>query len=287
LPGPRIAVVADSACDLPETLAERAGIRIVPLTVAFGTESFLDRTELSPEAFWDRVSTDPRFPTTASPAPRDLAEAYRAEAGAGATGVVSIHLSGTLSRTLESARQAASASPVPVEVVDTRSVSMGQGLVALAAAGAAAAHHDLSSVAERARAASARLDVVAVLDSVDFLKRGGRLGRARAALSDLLRIRPVLALERGEPVLVARPRTRRRAMDEAIARVGVPAEAAAVFHARSPDASEAVARLREACGVDPEIGLIGAVTGAHLGPRAIGLAVLELPERSLRPGNVN
>jgi DegV family protein with EDD domain len=271
-------VVADSACDLPKTLAEPAGIRTVPLTVSFGTESFLDREELSPEAFWDRVTTDPRFPTTASPAPEALAEAYRAEASAGATGVVSIHLSRALSRTVESARLAASGSPVPVEVVDTGSVSMGQGLVALAAAEAAADHADLETVAAWARAASVRMVVVAVLDTVDFLKRGGRLGRARAALSDLLRIRPVLSMESGEPVVVARPRTRRRALDEAVARVGVPAEAAAVFHARAPDALEAAARLGEACGVSPEIGLIGAVTGAHLGPRAIGLAVLAVPD---------
>jgi DegV family protein with EDD domain len=151
---------------------------------------------------------------------------------------------------------------------------MGQGLVALGAAMAAADVPDLPTVAGRARGASARLAVVAVLDTVDFLKQGGRVGRAKAALSDLLRIRPVLSLEGGEPVLVARPRTRRRALDEAMARVGVPAEAAAVFHARAPDASEVAARVQMACGVDPIIGLIGAVTGTHLGPRAIGLAAL-------------
>jgi DegV family protein with EDD domain len=283
VPGPRIAVVADSACDLPEPLARRNGIRIVPLTVVFGTDSFLDRTELSPEAFWDRITTDPMFPTTASPAPRAMAEAYEAEARAGAMGIISIHLSGALSRTVDSARRAASASLVPVEVVDSRSVSMGQGLVALAAARAAAEHRDLSSAAEEAREASARLGVVAVLDTVDFLKRGGRLGRTRAALSELLRIRPVLSLDRGEPVLVARPRTRRRALDEAMARVGGPADAAAVFHARAPDASEVAQRLREVCGVEPDVGLMGAVTGTHLGPRAIGLAVMGRPEGTSGP----
>jgi DegV family protein with EDD domain len=284
LPGPRIAVVTDSACDLPKPIAERAGIRIVPLTVAFGTESFLDGADLSPEAFWSRVATDRRFPTTASPPPAALVETYDAAARAGAGGIVSIHLSGALSRTVESARQAASASPVPVEVVDSGSVSMGQGLVALAAARAAEDHGDeLPPVVERARAAAARLAVAAVLDTADFLKRGGRVGRAKAALSDLLRIRPVLSLDRGEPVLVARPRTRHLALDEAMAHVRRPAEAAAVFHALAPDVPEATARLREACGVDPVVAVIGAVTGTHLGPGALGLVVLGRPEGAPGP----
>jgi fatty acid kinase fatty acid binding subunit len=270
---PRVAVVADSACDLPPHRAQEAAIRLVPLTVTFGEESFLDGTELSPERFWDRVA-DGAFPTTASPSPQALVDAYEGTTAQGALGVVSVHLSAHLSRTGETARVAAASASVPVVVIDSRSVSMGQGLVALAAAREAQRGADLEAVATAARSAADRLTVAAMLDTVEFLKRGGRVGPARAALSDLLRIRPVLSLEDGEPVLAARARTRGRALDEALRMVAGPAEGAAVFHARAPEAGQIAERLADACGVIPEVGLIGAVTGAHLGPRAVGLAVI-------------
>ncbi len=268
-----VAVVADSACDLPPEHANQLDIRLVPLTVTFGEESFLDGTELTPDGFWDRV-TEGAFPTTASPSPQALVDAYEGAAAEGATGVVSVHLSAHLSRTGETARLAAASSPVPVEVIDSRSVSMGQGLVVMAAAREAERGADLAAVAAAARSTVDRLTVAAMLDTVEFLKRGGRVGPARAALSDLLRIRPVLSLEDGEPVLAARARTRARALDEALRMVAGPAESAAVFHARAPEVTPIAERLAEACGVDPEVGLIGAVTGAHLGPGAIGLAVV-------------
>jgi DegV family protein with EDD domain len=269
----RVAIVADSACDLPSDIAASAGIHLVPLTVTFGSVAMLDGVDLSAEAFWDRLATAPDIPTTASPSPEVLLDAYQA-AGRGADGVVSVHLSGALSRTADSARLAAARASIPVEVVDTRSVSLGEGLVALATARAAGEGADLHAAAEAARSSVAGLVVSAALDTVEFLRRGGRVGRAAAALSGLLRIRPVLALEDGEPVLAARARTRARALDEAVARVAGPAEAAAVFHAGAPEARAVAGRVAEACGVEPLVGLIGPVTGTHLGPRAVGLAAL-------------
>ena len=269
-----IAVVADSACDLPPHEAARVGVRVVPLTVTFGEESFRDGEELTPEAFWDRVEASPDLPTTASPAPAALLEAYRAAAAAGADGIVSVHVSGKLSRTLDSAQTAAAESPVPVEVVDSRSVSLGIALVALAAARAGADGRGLAETAAATRAAADRVQVVAFLDTVEFLKRGGRVGRAKAALSDLLRVRPVLSLDDGETVLVARSRTRGRAIEEVLARAEGPAEAAAVLHGGAEEAAAVAVRLASACGVEPIVALIGAVTGTHLGPRALGIAVL-------------
>jgi DegV family protein with EDD domain len=219
----RIAVVADSACDLPPELAASRGIRLVPLIVSFGTESFLDGVDLTPDVFWQRLEGSAEIPSTASPPPGALLDAYRRAAREGAEGVVSVHLSSRLSRTADSARLAAADAPLVVEVVDSRSVSMGHGLVALAAAGAADDGRGLEEVAAAARSAGARLAVAAVLDAVELLKRGGRVGRAKAALSGLLRIRPVLSLDDGEPVQVARARTRSRAFDEALARTAGPA----------------------------------------------------------------
>lgn len=271
----RVAVVADSACDVPGDMAREAGISVVPLNVTFGTASFLDGVDITPAGFWERVADE--HPTTSSPSPEAFLRAYRAEAERGADAVVSVHVAGALSRTLFSARKAAESSPVPVEVVDTGSVSLGQGLVALAAAETAGRDAGLPEVAASARDAAARLTLVAMLETVDFLKRGGRVGRARAAVADLLRIRPVLALDGGEPVLVARARTRSRAIATALGMVAGEARSAAVMHAQAPEAAEVAERVASVCGVRPIVAEIGPVTGTHFGPGALGVAVIRPP----------
>jgi DegV family protein with EDD domain len=269
-----VAVVADSACDLPPDNA--TGISVVPLTVSFGDESYLDGVELPPQRFWELVRTSSQHPTTASPPPGSFLEAYGRAAEEGAEGIVSIHVSARLSRTVESARAAAAEAPVPVEVVDTRSVSLGEGLVALEAIRAAAEEGaDLGTVTRAAREAAAALEMVALLETVEFLRRGGRVGKAKAALSSLLRIRPILSLEHGEPVLVGRARTRERAVAEVLERARGPARAAAVWHAEAEDEARRVAeRVGTEAGVDPLVAPVGAVTGAHLGPGALGVAIL-------------
>lgn len=273
-----VAVLTDSASDLSPAVAGPRHIRIVPLIVTFGDSSFRDGEDLDPRGFWARVGTGP-FPTTASPSPADLERAYRDAAAEGAGGVVSIHLSGSLSRTVQTAASASSGAPVPVEVVDSASVSLGQALVALAAADAAAAGATVGATAEAARDAAGRVEVYAMLDGVDFLRRGGRLGATKAALSELLRIRPVLTIVAGETTLVAKARTRGRAIDDMLARVDGPAEAIGIMDAEAPEADAVAATVRERTGLEPLRATIGAVTGTHLGPRSLGVAVLRPPGR--------
>jgi DegV family protein with EDD domain len=270
-----VAVVTDSACDLPADVSERHGIHIVPLTVVFGTRSYLDRVDLQPEEFWSKAAET--FPTTASPPPQAFLDAYERAAAEGASGVVSVHLSAELSRTAVSAGQASALASIPVEVVDSRSVSLGQGLVAVAAADAARTGMDVREVAAAARSAATRLTVAVVLETVEFLKRGGRVGRARAALSELLRIRPVLSLDGGEPILAARARTRVRALDALLGMLPGEADAAALFHSGAAEAEVVAGRVEETCGIRPLMALIGPVTGSHLGPGALGVAVLRPP----------
>lgn len=270
-----VAVVTDSACDLPPEAAE--GIAVVPLHVAFGGETYRDREELSAEEFWARMDEGGGLPTTSSPGPDAFLEAYARAAEEGAAGIVSVHLSERLSRAIQSARAAAERGPVPIEVVDTRSVSLGQGLVARAAHRAAADGADLAAAAGAAREAATRLEVVAMLDGVDHLRRGGRVGRAKAALSGLLRIRPVLGMEEGEPALVGRPRTRSRGVEDLLARARGPALATGVLHSGAPESEDLAERVEEATGSRPLLSLVGAVTGTHLGPRALGVAVLRPP----------
>ena len=269
----RVAIVTDSAADLPSGLAEAEGIGIVPLTVRFGDRTFHDGVDLPMEEFWGRIARG-ELPTTASPSPLELLERYSAAEVAGAVSVVSIHVSGALSRTAETARLAAADAPLPVAVVDSRSVSLGQALVVRAAARRAAEGADRSDVAAEAERAVADLRVSAFVDTVEFLQRGGRVGKARAAISDLLRIRPVLSLEDGEPTLAARPRTRGRAVQELVERLGSPATACAVFHGGAPEAGALATELSRRCGVEPLVGEIGAITGTHLGPRSLGAAVV-------------
>jgi DegV family protein with EDD domain len=280
-----VAVVTDSAADLPRPLADSLGIRAVPLTVSFGERSFLDGEELSAAEFMERVSAGTEFPTTASPPPEAFARAYAEAFARGAGGVVSVHLSGELSRTVDSARAAARDAPLPVEVVDSRGVSLGEGLVAVAAAWAARAGGRLEEVAAVARSCPPRTRMFAMIDSVEFLRRGGRLGATKAAISDLLRIRPVLTLADGVPEVVSRARTRSRAIADVLERASVPAEAAAVIHSDAPEAAEVIDRVRDATGVEPLEARIGAVIGAHLGPRALGVVVLSLEDAPLAPGS--
>ncbi|MBI4259866.1 MAG: DegV family protein [Actinobacteria bacterium] len=267
-----VAVVTDSAADLPADVAVGHRVEVVPLVVTFEGDSRRSGVDISAEDFWRRART--AFPTTASPPPAAFAEAYSRSAEAGADGVVSVHLSGELSGTAQNARAAAGRARVPVRVIDSRLVGAGLGLAVLQAADAAAAGGGLEEVAGAAEAAAALVEVYVALETVEFLRRGGRLGAARAMLSDLLRVRPVLTLEGGVPVPVAKARTRRRALDELVARASGPARAAAVSHGDAPDAEALATRLEEACGVRPSVTLMGAALGAHLGPGALGLAVL-------------
>jgi DegV family protein with EDD domain len=267
-----VAVVTDSAADLPAELAREAGITVVPLVVTFGDRSFADGRDLGPEEFWRLGAST--YPTTASPSPAAFAAEYAALVERGREGAVSVHLSSELSSVLHNARAAASEAALPVRVLDSRSVGVGLALVVLEAARVARSGATAEEVAAGAEDAAHRVELYAALDTVEFLRRGGRVGTARALLSDLLRIRPVLTLRDGVPTLVAKARTSSRAMEEAVARAAGPAVASAVGHALAPDADRVAAQLEEACGVRPHVFRLGAATGSHLGPGAVAVAVL-------------
>jgi DegV family protein with EDD domain len=272
---PNVAVVTDSAADLPADLARERGVSVVPLIVTFGEESFTDGVQLTAEGFWDRMERRGGLvPTTASPAPGILAEAYQRAADAGASGVVSIHLAGSVSSTAGTATAVGSKAPLPVRAVDSRMVGAGLGLVALAAASAARDGGSIEEVERAAREAMPRVELFAVLESVDLLRRGGRVGATKAIMSDLLRVRPVLSMADGAPTLVAKARTRSKAVDELLRRLDGPAVLAGLSHGRASDAEDVAGRISQACGVEPFVTLMGAALGAHLGPGALGVAVL-------------
>lgn len=278
-------MVTDSTAYLPPDLVAAHGLTVVPLQVVVGSQAYAEgegidgaRVAAALRA-WEPVSTS-------RPSPTDFAKAYLAAAEAGADGVVSVHLSGEISGTVQSARLAAAQvgerDGFPVEVVDSRSLGMGLGYAALAAAQAAAAGADLGAVGEAARDRARRTVVYFSVDTLEHLRRGGRIGAAQALLGSALAIKPLLALVDGRIV----PREKVRTTGRAVARLEeLCAEAAtaaggpvhlAVHHLAEPQrAADLVARLRHRVplAAEPVLSEVGAVVGAHVGPGMLGVVV--------------
>jgi fatty acid kinase fatty acid binding subunit len=276
-----IRIVTDSACDLPPATATEHNIEIVPLTVRIGDTEYVDRRDLTPKEFWAKSTAAKQLPETAAPSPGAFEEAFRAAAGQGATGIVCVTLSSELSATFQSAQLAADAvkDAVPVRVIDSRSVTIAQGLLAIAGAEAAAAGKSIDEVASVIENKIPRMRVFAALDTLENLKKGGRIGSARAALGSMLNIKPLIRVENGAVEEAGKQRTRGRSLDQLIEiakqHSAASAKPLAVMHGDAPDIDAFVDNLCNTLGRSRDeilIGDIGAVVGTHTGPRVIGIA---------------
>ncbi len=273
-----VRIVTDSSCDLTEDEAAAHGVEVVPLTIRFGDEELEDRTQLTVEAFYDKLASSADLPETAAPPPGKFEAAFRRQAEAGADAVVCINLSSGLSATMQSARNAATAieGELPVHVVDSRSITAGLGtqvtLAAQAAADGASAEEVVALVAQLVD----RTRVYGALDTLDNLKKGGRIGGAQAFLGSLLSIKPLIEI-RGVVHEAGKPRTRGKAIRQLVERIKEAGEVEhlRVCHGFAPDVDDMVSLLaehhpREAIRVGP----IGPVIGAHAGPRVMGITWL-------------
>jgi DegV family protein with EDD domain len=275
-----VAIITDSASDIPAALADELGIIVVPLHVRFGTTELMDRVELGSEKFWERCAASTELPQTAAPSPGAFEEAFRFAHSRGAQAAVCVTLSAKLSATGEAASQAARAvsGELSVQVVDSASVTMGEGLVAVEAAEAARAGGSLDDVVAAAVSARGRTRVFGLIDTLDNLKRGGRIGGAAAALGTLLSIKPVIEVRRGMVEQESRQRTRARSMRYLAAKVtaAAPLERLAVLNTNASDFEELVEMLSGVPVTVPlVVGEIGPVVATHAGPGAIGAAWLE------------
>jgi DegV family protein with EDD domain len=271
-----VGVVTDSACDLPQAWADDLGIRIVPLTVRFGSEEFLDRRDLTPSEFWARFAASTAAPETAAPPPGLFEATYRRLIDSGVDSIVVVALSSALSGTMQSAQLAARAVQdlVPVEVVDSRSASTGLGMIAVAAARRAKEGATSAEVAALARHLAQRTHVWAMLDTLESLKRGGRIGGARALLATVLAVKPIIEVRDGQVEEGGRQRTRTKALQLLVDKVreAGPLASLGVLHADAGDVDSFIAQLAPLAPGPMMVTDVGPVIGSHCGPKAIGVA---------------
>lgn len=271
-----VRVVTDSSCDLPQARSDELGIEIVPLTIRFGSEEFVDRVELSNDEFWRRVASSPVLPETAAPSAGAFEATFRRLAEEGADGILCVNLSSRLSATMQSAQLAAKAldGVCPVEVVDSLSVSMGLGLQAINAAKLAATGADLEVLVRATEDQAHRTRLFSALDTLEHLRKGGRIGAAQALLGGVLSIKPVIDMRDGVVAEAGRVRTRSKSLRylaDQVTAAGKP-ESVYVFHAHAPDVEELLDLLAPSVPREEiEVGVIGPVIGAHTGPRTIGV----------------
>jgi DegV family protein with EDD domain len=275
-----VRVVTDSTADLTPTEAEAHGVTVVPLNVLFGQESLRDGVDIRSDEFVQRLSTSKLLPKTSQPSVGAFAQIYE-RLTAGGDQVLSIHISSKLSGTLNSARTARDslANPSSVMLLDSGSVSAELGFAVLAAAEAVERGAGIEQARAAAESALRRSRLYVVLDTLEYLQRGGRIGRARAWIGGVLNVKPVLTVREGEVAPLERVRSRERALERLAELVlrHQNAEAVAVFHAGAEQASEQLQARVSTALPDARIwpGWLGPVVGVYAGPGALGAVVLD------------
>ena len=273
-----VRIVTDSTCDLPREVIDDLKISVVPLTISFGDESFRDGVDLDADVFYARLQSEKDLPKTSQPPPALFEHAYRHLTSQG--DVVSVHLSHKFSGTVTTARSVAEqVAPDRISVVDSGSVSLGLGLCVLAAARCAQGDGSREECVVAAESVASRLHVAVAFETLEYLRRGGRIGRARAFLGSLLRLKPILTVQDGEAAPLTRARSRAKAIDELAAMCAkyAPVTDIAICSTTTPDDAAALAqRVRAAVpAAAVMLGRFGPVLGVHGGPGMLGIAVVQ------------
>ncbi len=274
-----VRIVTDSACDLPQAACDELNIEVVPLTIRFGEREYVDRKELSTEAFWRELESSSVLPETAAPSVGAFEEVFRRISDDGADGIVCINLSGRLSATMQSAQVAAKAldGKTPIEIIDSKSASMGIGNLVLYAARRARDGASVEEIVQEVEDRRDRQKVFATLDTLEYLRKGGRIGSAQAMFGSMLSIKPVITVADGVVEPHGRVRTRSKALRMVLDQIpDGKVEQISILHAMAPDVDEFLALLEpKVPDAEVVVGLIGPVVGVHTGPRVIGVAYIE------------
>jgi DegV family protein with EDD domain len=277
-----VRIVTDSASDLDEAVCDELGITVVPLTIRFGDKEFVDREELTVDDFYRRLRDAATLPETAAPAPGAFEQAYRRLGDDGADAVVCVTLSAEVSGTMQSARTGAESlgGALDVRVVDSKGVSVAEGNKVLAAAQAARDGAGADDIVALVEDLAGRTRTYGALDTLENLKKGGRIGNAQALLGTLLSIKPLIDVSTGKVEEAGKARTRRKSLEVLAGKVleHDTVTDLAVMHGQAPDLDEFLALLEPRYPrADVRIGVIGPVVGTHAGPRVMG-ATFHLPK---------
>lgn len=276
-----VLVMTDSGADLPRRQAGEPPIVVVPLGVSFGDGRSVDATSLEPAEFWSRCRAERALPTTAAPSIGDYLARFEDAAREGWSAVACVTISSALSGSYQSACAAADAvaSKIPVRVIDSRSASIGEALVVLELACRCAAPGaqglTLESLGDDAERVVDETHVYGVLDTLDHLRRGGRIGAAQALLGSLLSFKPLIEVRAGTVQPAGRQRTRRRSLESLAATVAAhaPVESLLVVHALAPDLQLFLDLLAEEIPAStPRVAELGPIIGTHTGPGTVGVA---------------
>jgi len=277
-----VKIITDSTADLPSQITRDLGITVVPVYVRFGEKVYRDGVDISEDEFYQKLIESPTHPTTSQPPPSDFAAVYRKLAKEETTDeIVSIHVTGKLSGTYNSALQGKELAGVVsrIEVVDSLSVSMGLGLIAMAAARLAEAGESLPGVMEEVRQAIPRIRLLGVFDTLKYLLQGGRIGRVKALLGSILNVKPLITMRDGELVPAGQARTRSKGIERlfGLAKNALNIQELAIVHSTTPDEA---ASLKEHIGsiFDKKhihLARLGPALGVHAGPGTLILALHE------------
>lgn len=278
-----VRIVTDSTADLTPDEAAALGVTIVPLTVFFGDEAFLDSIELDSASFYEKLQKTKDLPRTSQPAPASFQEAYTRLIEEGADGILSVHLSSKLSGTYQSACTARDAMPedlrtIPLEVVDSLSVSGGMALSIRKAATEAKQGLSLEEIKDHLVERLSRTHILAVLDTLEYVKRGGRIGAARALLGNMLSIKPIITLKNGEVVPVEQPRTRSKAYARVTQLTSelMPLEELVIAESGDDVGTQLAEALKTIYPGRIERYNLGAVLGTHTGPGTVAVVAISL-----------
>ena len=276
----RVAFVTDSASDLDPARAAADGIRIVPLSVTFGDESFRAGVDLTTEQFWARMTApDAPFPKTAAASPGEFKAIYDEAFADGADAIVSIHVAGKLSGAIKSAEVARGLlAEREIHIVDSNGASMAEGILAYMGREMAAMGVSAAEIARVLSDRASDLRMYVSLETLEYLRKGGRISGAQAAIGTFLSVKPIIAVEDGKVETADRPRTRSKSRERCIELICArPIERLAILHTMAPDVDEFRDEVIRRSGVDPStvmVSLVGPSVGPHLGPGCVGAAVL-------------
>lgn len=275
-----VRILVDSTCDVPPAVAERLGIAIVPVYINVGERSYLDGVGLTRHEFYQQLSSYGSFPTTAAPAPAAFTTAYQSLIAEGATEIISLHIATNLSNTLNAARLGAEeVRGGTVTMWDTEQLAMGSGLQAIAAAEAAAAGSSLSEILDMLHEIRPKTRVFAVVDTLEYLRRSGRVSWAEFGVGTLLRIKPLVQVYAGEVTVIESVRTKKRALPRLLQLVQSfgPLARIAIQYAGTVDAARQLEEMAADLYADDQEQLFMELTpaiGSHTGPGVVGVGFI-------------